>query len=99
MSYFYLQVSRLDGKSAGEFYYPMGRDPQKVHDRLCTYLDSYREKGFSIIHFPAAPLTKHAARKKDGVRLELIVIEEERPLLLGSNVDWRGDDENHATVH
>lgn len=97
MAYFYLQVDRLDEQSVGAFYYPMGRDPQKLHDRLCAMLDSYREKGFRILHFPNTPLTKHATRK-DGVRLELIVIEEAQPLQLGMNVDWRGDDENHATV-
>lgn len=100
MSYFYLQVKRLDGDSACAFFYPMGTDMSKVDARKATMLDSYRGKGFQIIHFPNDPNLKHARRKSDGVRLELLVIEEDRPIKLALNVDLGGaEDENHATAH
>jgi hypothetical protein len=98
MSYFYLQVDRLDGESACAFFYPMGQDSSKVQARLATYLDSYRDKGFRISHFDDKPLCKHATRK-DGVKLELLVVMKETPLKLALNVEWSGDDENHATAH
>jgi len=97
LSHFYLQVSRLDEESPA-FFYPMGHDPHKVRDRLPTYLDSYREKGFRIMHFPDRPLCKHAIRKSDGVKLELLVVMKETPIQLALNVDWRGDD-GDAAVH
>lgn len=97
MSYFYLQVSRLDSEGACAFFYPMGQDNSKVQARLVTYLDNYRDKGFRIIHFHDKPLCKHATRK-DGVKLELLVVKKERPIQLAMNVDWRGDDENHAAI-
>lgn len=97
MPYFYLQVDRIDAESIGAFYYPMGTDAAKVPAKLATLLDTYRGKGFRIIHDPAMPMCKRATRS-DGVKLELVVIQEERPIALGINVDWRGDDEP-AAVH
>lgn len=100
MSYFYLQVDRLDGQSACAFFYPMGQDKSKVQARLANYLDSYRDKGFRISHFPDKPLCKHAIRKSDGVKLELLVVMKETPLRMALNVDWNGgDDADHAAIH
>lgn len=99
MSYFYLQVDRLDGESACAFFYPMGCDPHKVTDRFATYLDSYRDKGFCIVHLPGKPLCKHAIRKSDGVKLELLVVMKETPLKLALNVDFQGGDDEHAAIH
>lgn len=99
MSYFYLQVDRLDGQSVGAFYYPLGcKSGITLTERVAQRLDFYRDKGFRIIHFSHRPGYKQATRA-DGVKLELIIISRKTPMVISRNVGLEDSDGDHAAIH
>lgn len=100
MSYYYLQVKRLDGESACAFFYPLGTEASKLPDRVGERLDKYRAMGFQIIHQYNDPYSKQARRKQDGVQLELLVVEQDRPISIALNVELNGgdDEQPHPTT-
>lgn len=102
MSYFYLQVDRLDGESTGAIYYPLGcKSGTRLAERVARWMEVYRKKGFSIIHFSHRPGYRQATRG-DGVKLELIVIKREQPFparMCNVGFENGDDDENPATIH
>lgn len=94
MSYFYLQVDRLDGETAGAFYYPLGiHDGEKLAERVGRHLDVYRQRGFRIIHFSNRPGYKQATHPC-GIKLELIVLRREKPMQMNYSVGLEDDDAN-----
>ena len=101
MSYFYLQVDRLDGETPGAIYYPLGcKSGNKLTELVARWLEVYRNKGFRIIHFSHRPGYKQATRA-DGVKLELLVIMRETPFPASAcNVGFeKGDDDDNTVLH
>lgn len=96
MSYFYLMVDRLDEKTVFPAYFPLGTDPNLLNERVGILLESYRKKGFQVVHFSHRPSYK-TAKRADGVALEIIVVKREVPLQLGSfNLGFDRDSDDAA---
>lgn len=98
MSHYYLQVERLDEEGACAFYFAMGSKEEALPRRIGVQLDIYRKQGFLIIHFQKRPNLKHA-RREDGVRLKILLIEREEPLGLCANADWDFGGDDASVLH